>query len=173
LRGDGSYYFSRYNHIWGWATWKRAWQHYDVQLKSFPNFVQNKKIDEIFSNSKAKNYWVKIFEKVYRSEINTWDYQWTYAIWNLKGCAILPNVNLVKNIGLGEDSTHTSNFDKTTAEMTLGIINKIIHPTSFYCDEQADNYTFCLIYDTSLMRRILNKIDKLIYQIKLLYNRTN
>ncbi len=23
--GDGSYYFSRFNLIWGWATWRRAW----------------------------------------------------------------------------------------------------------------------------------------------------
>jgi len=170
-RGDGSYYFSRYNHIWGWATWRRAWQQYDVNMNSFNNFVKENKIDKIFTNNKIKNYWIGIFNKTYKSEIDTWDYQWTFSIWNLDGCAILPNTNLVKNIGIGGDSTHTSNFDKITYEMILGTINKIIHPTVFLCNKEADDYTFKLIYDTRLMRRVIKKIEKLFYNCSLVRGR--
>jgi hypothetical protein len=33
---EASYYFSRYHHCWGWATWKRAWQHFDFEMKLWP-----------------------------------------------------------------------------------------------------------------------------------------
>ena len=41
-RGDGSYYFSRYNHCWGWATWKRCWEKYDSNLKNWPKLKNSK-----------------------------------------------------------------------------------------------------------------------------------
>ena len=54
IRGEGSYYFSKYNHIWGWATWKRAWRFYDVSLNTFPIFVQRKVIKNIFRRVKVQ-----------------------------------------------------------------------------------------------------------------------
>ena len=34
-----SYYFSRYNHIWGWATWKRAWDRYRAEFEGLEDFL--------------------------------------------------------------------------------------------------------------------------------------
>lgn len=45
-RTEYSYYFSKYTHIWGWASWRRAWQHYDVDMKSW---TDDKKLDIIYS----------------------------------------------------------------------------------------------------------------------------
>lgn len=38
IRGSGSYYFSQLSHIWGWATWKRAWDKYDVNVSTYLNY---------------------------------------------------------------------------------------------------------------------------------------
>ena len=85
IRGDGSFYFSKYNHIWGWATWKRAWKMYDVNLK-----FENEKEIEVFikRNFEAKKeqlFWTKLYKNFIKSAIDTWDYQWTYAIWKNNG----------------------------------------------------------------------------------------
>ncbi len=96
IRGDGSYYFSMYNHIWGWATWRRAWKYYDIEMFSYNNFVENNKVDCLFNLSREKKYWKDIFKRVKENQINTWDYQWTYSIWTNGGLSILPNQNLIK-----------------------------------------------------------------------------
>lgn len=106
-RGGGDYYFSIYNHIWGWATWKRAWKNYttaNLDSKKLTSFI-NSTIQE----KKAKKYWLYILKKIKNNKIDTWDYYWTFSIWQNNGISILPNKNLVKNIGFGKSATHTTN----------------------------------------------------------------
>ena len=62
-RGKGSYYFSKCCHIWGWATWKRAWDKYDVEMKSFPDFRKQNLVNSILSKNDERTYWIKCFEK--------------------------------------------------------------------------------------------------------------
>ena len=106
LRGEGSYYFSQYPHIWGWASWRRAWQHYEYEIQGLDSFLETG-INTVFETDTEKKYWKKVFLKVSQGKANTWDYQWVYAIWKNKGYSICPNVNLVINLGFRNFSTHT------------------------------------------------------------------
>lgn len=105
--GDASYFFSKYGDIWGWATWRRVWKYYDVEMKKFPKFKKDNQMINIFRYKKMQNYYSYIFEKVYNGKINTWDYQWSFARLIDYGISIQPNVNLIQNIGFGIDATHT------------------------------------------------------------------
>jgi len=103
--GDGSYYFSRYPHVWGWATWKRVWDKYDVNMRSWST-VRGKssvKFGGFFENI----YWRNIFDSVYSRVVDTWDYQLVYLCLLNNGLNIVPSVNLVQNIGFGFEATHT------------------------------------------------------------------
>lgn len=141
IRGDGSYYFSHLAHIWGWATWKRAWSLYDVSLSRFPS-VKN---DEIFlSNFPTKRiarFWLRNFELVYTNQRDTWDYQWQFTLFFHKGLSIIPNVNLVTNIGFSEFATHTHDSFHDMANRPLFHLNEIVHPTSIVINTEADIYT--------------------------------
>lgn len=110
------YLFTKVPFIWGWATWKRAWNLYDFDLKSYPENCKNKIFKQIFP---LKAYWTYMaeFEAVYRHRFDAWDYQWLYAgIIHDKLC-ITPTENHVMNIGICEDSTHTNELPKwMTAE---------------------------------------------------------
>ena len=118
---DDSYYFSHIPHIWGWASWKRAWKDYDVEMKDFSIFLKKQKIKNVFENKYHQKDWLNILNKVYKNEIDTWDYQWCYTVFKKEGLAIIPNKNLISNIGFGENSTHTSEAstfsDKTLSPM--------------------------------------------------------
>jgi len=104
-----SYFFSRYSHIWGWATWRRAWQHYDVAMTQWPVWRDQHGLDEISGGRRLfKRHWRHIFDAVYHGGIDTWDYQWTFAIWRVGGLAISPAVNQTHNLGFGVDATHTT-----------------------------------------------------------------
>lgn len=141
LRGDGSYYFSIYNHIWGWATWRRAWQHYDQEMKALSGFLKANKINRYTTQSQEQIHWIDMFTKVRDGLIDTWDYQWTFTIWSQGGISVLPNVNLVTNIGFGNDATHTTHADSPLANIPVQSMNAIIHPHKMSIDRAADAFT--------------------------------
>ena len=104
-RGDGDYYFSFYNHIWGWASWADRWKLYDVELENVKNDIF---VNDIFSKKDEQLYWKNIFQSMKEKKVDTWDFQWTCTLWYYKKKSVLPNVNLVSNIGFHpEEATHT------------------------------------------------------------------
>jgi hypothetical protein len=141
-RGDGSYYFSRINHVWGWATWKRAWQKYDVTINSFPDLLKKNQFDILLPNTNEKKYWLNNFHLVYSNNKDTWDIQWVYAMTVHHGLAIIPNRNLVSNIGFEVGATHTFNRYDLLANRATEPLNNIHHPTVISHDSNADSYTF-------------------------------
>lgn len=144
-RGEASYYFSKYNHIWGWATWRRAWKFYDVNMKYYPEFKSQQKIQQITQNTVEQQYWMNIFETAYQGKVDTWDYQWVFTIWANDGLAVLPNINLVSNIGFCSDALHTK-VKTIEANLKAERMNNIIHPTEIVRNEEADQFSFNHIF---------------------------
>jgi hypothetical protein len=144
VRGSGSYYASRYAHIWGWATWRRAWQHYDVTMRAFPEFKAEGRIKDVSSSEQEQGYWLRTFEKTHSGALDTWDYQWQFAIWAAKGLTLLPNTNLVKNIGFGAGATHTGRRDWTPPARNFA--GPIVHPPTVKPDDEADAFTFAHVF---------------------------
>lgn len=141
-RGSGNYYFSNYYHTWGWASWRRAWQHYDRHLSNWPAFRDGQYLEGILDSTEEVQYWQDIFERLYTlNEPNTWDYAWTFTCWLNRGLTVLPNVNLVTNIGFRSDGTHTFGENKL-ANMPVADIGKLQHPLFIARDRAADMYTF-------------------------------
>ena len=141
VRGNGSYYFSRISHIWGWATWKRAWQKYDVHMSTYPQFLEQNILHLLFPNPYTQRYWQKNFNLVYRKMKDTWDLQWQYTMLMNNGLAVLPNINLISNIGFDGDATHTTDSFSAIANRPTGIIDHIQHPLFVISDSDADEYT--------------------------------
>lgn len=134
------YYFSRYTHIWGWATWRRAWKYYDVRMSLWPETRDSNFLARILSPQEA-SYWNQVFERTYRNEIETWDYQWTLACWIQSGLTIIPSVNLVRNIGAAQ-GTHTTKFDTSPLPPLEIMTFPLLHPPGVWRHGQADDSTF-------------------------------
>lgn len=158
-RGDGSYYFSRYSHIWGWAGWRRAWKYYDVEIKSWHKFQEQNQINNVFADRETQKLWMKKLQAAYEGKKNTWDIQWDYAIWSQNGLCILPNVNLVSNIGFGQSAAHPSDENNRFANMKTYSINEIIHPLFVLPDEKADEWTFRTHYRRSFFDKMRSKLN--------------
>ncbi len=157
--GDGSYYFSRYNLIWGWATWQRAWQHYDVDMQTFPIFKKENQIENIFKTIDEQNHFLNLFAKTHKGEIDTWDFQWLYARLIANGLSILPNTNLIQNIGFREDATHTKDIDarrKNNAALEMEFPLK--HPDLMLANDYADRRIFKKFIYKSLLSRFASSV---------------
>jgi hypothetical protein len=137
-----SYYFSRHNHIWGWASWRRAWQHYDVDMKQWDRVSKSDWLNDILDNDiSAVKVWQERLQDVYEGKIDTWDYQWVFACWLQRGLTIVPNVNLIGNIGFGLEATHTLDLDSKLANLPVMPISlPLRHPDLIVPDSHCDEY---------------------------------
>jgi hypothetical protein len=136
-----SYYFSKHFHCWGWATWRRAWRHYDVALRTWPEFRDSGALRSVTGSPEEESHWQRVFDAVHRGEIDTWDYQWQYATWSQHGLTVLPSVNLVSNIGFGAAATHTVDPLSRWANVPTSALGELRHPAFVVPDRQADEYT--------------------------------
>ncbi|MHB8727694.1 MAG: glycosyltransferase family protein [Sulfuricaulis sp.] len=162
-----SYYFSRYNHIWGWATWRRAWRYYDVEMKSWPEMKRTGWLDGLINEAKVARYWSKIFESVYTGEINTWDYQWTFACWMQNGLTTLPGVNLISNIGFGAAATHTMDSLSRFSNMAIQHLDfPLRHPPDVVRDPVADAITEKTMCLTPLSVKVIYKAKSVLSRLK-------
>ena len=141
-RGDASYYFSKYNHCWGWASWRRAWQQYDNDLADWPAWAASNAWPAVTADKAERRYWEEHFQKVRDGLIDSWAYPWTASVWMYGGLTVTPNTNLVTNIGFGADSTHTKSLRHLSAFMTESPIGTIVHPQDVIRNEEADKYVF-------------------------------
>jgi len=123
IRDNTTYHFSKYALSWGWATWKRAWNGYNFELKDTKFY--NKQIETAFRDPFERRFWKTVLKSV--NNIDTWDYQWMFAIWRANGLCVNTNYNFVLNIGFGESATHTT-YTNPYIDLKTEAITSIIHP---------------------------------------------
>ena len=139
---SNSYYFSRWPHIWGWATWKRAWNAFDVDISSWPQVRQSHQLKTLISDPLEYAHWSQTFDAQHAGHIDTWDFPWVYAVWANHGLSILPERNLVSNIGFGKEATHTLDPESVLAGLPAHDLEEIVHPERVEVNLEADRYTW-------------------------------
>ena len=143
-RGLASYYFSRYSHIWGWATWRDRWISRDTAMETWPE--NRKELLNELRSPLQRLYWNWIFQRSYLGLIDTWDYQWLFSNWINNRLTILPQVNLVTNVGFGQLAHNTRNISPAANIEAKELLFPLTHPEVFLSNRAADDYTFNKIY---------------------------
>jgi hypothetical protein len=166
LRTPYSYYFSKYNHCWGWATWRRSWEHWNFSATPWMEFKNAGLVDQLSEDPYEIAYWRKIFDNLFlEGKPDTWDYAWTFKCWSQGGLTILPNTNMVTNIGFREDGTHTTQTNPLTANLPSHDIWEISHPPFVIRHKQADLYTFDHNFGGLRMKRKKNLFTRLLWAL--------
>jgi hypothetical protein len=160
-----SYYFSRYNHCWGWATWRRAWKCFDEPMNSWPALRDAGWLHDLFPHPLEAEYWRRTFDEVHQRQVNSWAYAWTFSCWAQNLLTALPRVNLVTNIGIGQAATNTKGILPVqhllpALEMPL----PLTHPTTMARHGPADAFSqqhvFGRAKDPSLRGRLMRLLKK-------------
>lgn len=116
-------FFSKYPYIWGWATWKRAWKNYSIDVNFFKNSNKTSFLKKKELSISEKYFWEEGIKQSKKKNFNNWDTQWVAAIWNNYGVSLNPGMNLVSNIGFGKNATHTKETNSFFSNMPLSKAN--------------------------------------------------
>jgi hypothetical protein len=159
-RNNDSYYFSKYVHVWGWASWRDRWAgSYDVTMAGWPRLRDEGWLDDVVGSKREAAYWRNIFERVHRGEIDTWDYQWLFANWVEGRMSILPAVNMISNIGFDKNATHTKAADGDLSNLPCHHISfPLTHPPGIFRNIQADQFSERICFRVPLTKRVRNKL---------------
>ena len=143
--GTESYYFSGQVNSWGWASWRRAWQHYDFHYSLLPELRRRGALHGSYPSGLARRFWLRKFEAGRRAPqpSHVWDYQWHFTVAAQSGLTIVPAVNLVTNIGFSDDATHTFDpLDRLARLATAELDFPLVHPPTVLRDWQRDRRQF-------------------------------
>lgn len=161
---ESDYLFSHFAHIWGWATWKRCWDCFDLMMSDFPAFLRTGGALNVYQSRMIGRHYNRLFSKLYRNldsvSSHTWDYQWCYTIMKNGGLGIVPKKNLIRNIG-SDYGTHAFGLyvDKLPVEEMPEIIR---HPMAVMADEDYDAYHYRHHIRGPFLIRVRNKISLII-----------
>jgi len=164
-----SYHFSYIAQIWGWATWRRAWNKYDGDMQVWPQAEKHGLMQSIFGKSPEASYWRYLFDKMYQGKKNdNWDAQWAFTLFINKGLSINPSVNLVSNIGAGEGATHGADKSARLANRPAHAIElPLSHLESFEVDKRADKAIMRSVFrvNNTLKKKIIWQLKNRLYVV--------
>ncbi len=159
-RTDYDYYFSAFNHIWGWATWRRAWNNFDLRMQRWPEFRDQGLLEQIWEPA-ACRHWRNILEATYSepSRQTNWDYQWTFSCWSQSGLGIIANQNLVSNLGFDAEGTNIlsaqGEFAARYSQMpTQPLKLPLRHPPFVLRHLEADRFTQNTLFRQSRLQQV-------------------
>ena len=157
-RTKASYFFSSNTHVWGWATWRRSWKQYDMSIRNLPELIEGGWLSDCTGVEKRElKYYIKVYNELYRTSLNpfTWDYQFGLCGFMNGSHIIVPNVNMVSNIGFGIGESHSNAGKNVCAENPTNPISfPLIHPLFLINDTIYDRKTFEFLFKPRLINRL-------------------
>jgi len=149
--GAADYYYSNYNLIWGWASWRRAWRCYDDDPEAFARSLQGGELGHLFATRRERIYFRQRFVDTFNGDIDSWGYVWLYSRCRQAGVAIHPNANLITNIGFDAAATHTRRAASPDYNRPWGQLNRPLrHPDHITVNRAADGQIFRRLHCRSL-----------------------
>ena len=159
---EESYFFSRYLHVWGWASWRRVWRLYDMQMAGWPRWLEDGGLERVSPGGRwFAPHWRRIFDWGFYSDVDWWSYQLLLALWRAGMLVIMPSRNQIHNIGFGPDSTHTQGrMPRYMVKSLPGPLPfPLRHPSAVAADPAVDRMIGREVYGISVRGRIRDRLN--------------
>lgn len=157
-----SYHFTTQVPIWGWATWKRAWNKYSHKLEEINNPEKLREIKIRLDNNLYFNYIINKVKETLKGNIDSWGYRWIMTIYLNRGKVIIPSMNLISNIGFSAEAKHTRNPFCWMSNLSRNTITfPLKHP---------DNAEIDLDFHKEVFKKTRNPLNRLMNRIFYLIN---
>lgn len=152
------YHFSQAGLPWGWGTWRRAWRDMDREMSCWPELRRSGLLTHRIGPVAAAQ-WTRKLD--YAAEYSSWYVRWLVTNWAHARLSVVPRVNLVQNVGVDDDATHTrpgtpyARFER----MPVGELpDTLRHPEYFPVDHDLDQLTLEGLLPWSRVKRGLRQL---------------
>lgn len=129
---NSDYLFTHYAHTCGWATWKNRWEKNDFLMSDFNEFIQDgggrNIIPDQYQAGCINKSLHRVFNDIENISKHAWDYQWSYTRLKNGWLDIVPCHNLIQNIGIGDNATHSKVASATLVMPYEEMPAEIRHP---------------------------------------------
>ena len=166
IPNNQSYHFSHFAGNWGCATWRRAWRYFDFDFEGLSQAIDANFTRNIFQENGHCLYWEELFQESQKDKdhFNAWDYQWLFARWIQNGLGIVPNRNLISNLGFRLDATNTTDEESPLNALTIEAMQfPLVHPPFIVRDWQLDQMTQQTFFGTYKSKNRIVSIARSIY----------
>lgn len=164
VRDGSSYFFLGFPHVWGWATWKRAWSLYDRNMDSWIAARSGQGVSSFFSSSQSEHFWARLFDRVaFEPKLDSWAWCWAATHFAHGGLSVQAGKNLVSNAGFDSSATHTESKTER-ANANIETIFPLRHPCRVAENKVATLSTYkklSSLRSASRTRRFVNAMFRL------------
>ena len=98
-------FFLPFTTSWGWATWNRAWQYLDSDVKQFSELASDPKRVNEFNLDGSYPYFSMLKDQL-DGKIDSWAIRWYFSVFIMNGLILYTKWSLVNNIGFDGSGTH-------------------------------------------------------------------
>jgi hypothetical protein len=120
--------FSVYPESIAWATWDRAWSHFDDDL-TWGRAATLSDLRGTVGSRAAALRWRQNFNDAATGRISTWAYRWIASMWSIGGTSLSPNVNLVEYVGHDEGTNTLTKASWVDLPVYHGPVDALLNPT--------------------------------------------
>ena len=154
-----SYGFVRIPHVWGWATWRRAWELFDRELAAWPWYRTTRQLRSLPIDPIYRSILVQRFDQAHFEKRNIWEYGWQFSVVSQNGLVVLPRHNLVSNIGFDASATHTTNLQDRNANLPVKSMEfPLTHPVLVAPDWRLEQ----LFVSRMILSRPVSRVKRLV-----------
>lgn len=167
-RGPESYYFSEIAHCWGWASWRRAWSRYREVEAHLPQIIADGRVFQSSSYPQARTSWARWSTRVLKGDLDSWAIIWSIANLAHHGLSIIPNVNLVENLGFDAEATHTRGGSRRRIPRLEALDFPLVHPCYVYPNTEADafDYQHCYGWRGDVVRKAKGMVKRALRPVR-------
>jgi len=164
VQGDASYFFSSYALTWGWASWRRVWKQVDLSMSWWVPEEAREMLRTLYPQSMEWKYWYRLFEDIHKGNMrNAWDYQLILSSVRYSQLCVIPEVNLISNVGYGDSGTHCKDESSPLANRPREEIEfPLTHPLEVLRNVKFDHAIFKVRFGVNkhltLYQRLIAKI---------------
>jgi len=159
--GQHSYGFSSFPQVWGWATWRRAWKQIDLAMSAWPALRGGHEFKGLKIRRSLLRRQLRRWEDAYSNRVDTWDFQWQFAVMRRCGLAVVPRRNLVSNIGFSPSATHTVDMASDKANLPMHAIEfPLSHPGAVCAAPALDEFFAARMLGDSFATRVVRKVRR-------------
>jgi len=142
VHGLASYHFTRYTHIWGWATWARAWKGFDPKMPWWRGRRELLWLWREFGALQPAMGWYNTVRHVRKGKLSSWAIPWMLRQWKRGALAVCPERNLVTNIGFGDGATHTVGKENRFSNIAAEAMEfPLVHPQAIAPNHRVQDWT--------------------------------